>query len=99
MERVQSLNTLQEVLSLEKHLIVALHEELRKEEDLWRTKSRETWLSTRDLNTKYFHTSTIIRRRRNSIEFLKTENEIWLSSREEIGSYVSDYFQAMYQSI
>lgn len=84
---------------MEKHLIVALNEEIRKEEHLWRMKSRETWLTTTDLNTKFFHTSTIIRRRCNSIKFLKTETGIWISSREDIGSHILDYFQAMYQSI
>ncbi|KAB1203084.1 hypothetical protein CJ030_MR8G005528 [Morella rubra] len=69
---------------VEKLLILALNEELRKEEDLWRMKSRDLWLTTRDLNTKYFHTSTIIRRRRNSVDFLKTEDGIWISSREEL---------------
>ncbi|KAB1207150.1 hypothetical protein CJ030_MR7G011471 [Morella rubra] len=61
-------------------------------------KSRELWLSTKDLNTKYFHTSTIIHRRHNSIEFLKTEEGTWISSREEVGSYITDYYSKMYQS-
>ena len=42
---------------------------LSKEEILWRSKSREIWLTCKDLNTKYFHTSTLIRRRSNAINF------------------------------
>ncbi|KAB1203090.1 hypothetical protein CJ030_MR8G005522 [Morella rubra] len=84
---------------VEKLLILALNEELRKEEDLWRMKSRDLWLTTRDLNTKYFHTSTIIRRRRNSVDFLKTEDGIWISSREEVSNYISNFFRQLYLSI
>jgi hypothetical protein len=49
-----------------------LNDLLLKEESLWRSKSRETWLQCRDLNTKYFHSSTLIRRRSNAVNFLKT---------------------------
>lgn len=83
---------------MERHLIVALNEELQNKEELWRLKSRVTWLTTRDLNTRYFHTSTIIRRRRNAIDFLKIEEGTWISSREDIGNYMSNYFQNMFQS-
>ena len=31
------------------------HASLRQEEDMWRLKSRNSWLSSRDRNTKYFH--------------------------------------------
>lgn len=88
----------QENLVLERQLIVALNEELRKEEVLWRTKSRVMWLTTRDLNTKFFHTSTIIRRWKNSVEFLKIEDGSWISSRDEIGTHITNYFQNLFQS-
>jgi hypothetical protein len=46
---------------------------LVKEESLWKSKSRETWLTCRNLNSKYFHTSTLIRRRANAVNFLKLD--------------------------
>ncbi|KAG2689981.1 hypothetical protein I3760_09G165600 [Carya illinoinensis] len=58
---------------LEENIKENLNEQLRREESLWRQKSRNTWLTTTDLNTKYFHNSTTIRRRKNNINFLKTE--------------------------
>lgn len=42
----------------------------------------------KDLNQKDFDLSTIIRRRRNSIEFLKTTDGVWLNSREDIGNNI-----------
>ena len=36
---------------------------LIQEESLWQNKSRELWLTCKDLNIRFFHTSTIIKRR------------------------------------
>lgn len=66
------------------------------EEDLWHQKSRSTWLTTRDLNTKFFHLSTIIWRRRNSIESLKSAAGSWIHGRDEVGSYIVYHFQAVF---
>ena len=45
---------------------------------LWFQKSREKWVELGDRNTKYFHTSTIIRRCRNRIEALKDNEDRWV---------------------
>lgn len=49
----------------------ALQEQLLREEVLWKQKSRELWLSCTDLNTKFFHASTVCQCRYNSISSLK----------------------------
>jgi hypothetical protein len=71
---------------------------LLQEETLWRNKSRETWLTYKDLNTKFFHTSTIIKRRRNAIDFLKLSSGVWSSERQEIGNYFTSYFRNVFTS-
>lgn len=53
-------------------------------------------LTTPDLNTKFFHLSTIIRRRRNSFEALNNGVGVWLQDREAIGSHVVDHFSRVY---
>ncbi|KAL0014567.1 hypothetical protein SO802_001636 [Lithocarpus litseifolius] len=65
---------------------------LRREEILWKNKSRNKWLTTTDLNAKYFHLSTIIRRKRNAIAFLKNQQGRWILGRVEIGQSFVDYF-------
>jgi hypothetical protein len=78
--------------SLETSLKTSFDDLLLKEEILWKSKSRELWLSCSDLNTKFFHTSTVIKRRSNVINFLKTDLGSWLSDRATIGaSFVSRF--------
>jgi hypothetical protein len=71
---------------------------LKHEESLRKSKSRETLLTCKDLNTKYFHTSTLIRRRANAINFLKSNAGDWFSSRADIGEIFSDHFQNLFSS-
>jgi hypothetical protein len=71
---------------------------LLKEESLWRSKSRESWLHCRDLNTKYFHSSTLIRRRSNAVHFLKSPDGAWVSDRTEIGDFFVSHFSNLFSS-
>lgn len=52
-------------LQLSASLKVSLDSLQKKEETLWRQKSRVQWLASPYLNTKFFHASTVIRRCRN----------------------------------
>jgi hypothetical protein len=63
---------------------------------LWRNKSKEVWLTCKDLNTKFFHTSTIIKRRRNAIDFLKLPSRIWSSERQTIGNSFTTHFKELF---
>jgi hypothetical protein len=58
----------------------------QQEEILWKFKSRETWLTCKDLNTKYFHMSTLIKRHRNAIDFLKLPLGSWIFDCQLIGN-------------
>lgn len=49
-------------LEMEKNLVGVLDELLQWEEELWKQKSRVRWLTTSNLNTKFYHASTVIRR-------------------------------------
>ena len=48
--------------------------ELARTEVQWKQKSQELWLKKGDRNTKFFHLSTIIRRRLNHIKAIKSED-------------------------
>jgi hypothetical protein len=83
---------------LEISLKVDLDNLLVKEETLWRSKSKESWPTCKDLNTKYFHISTLIRRRSNAINFLKLDYGVWVSSRTEIGDNFTTHFTNIFTS-
>jgi hypothetical protein len=83
---------------MELHLQELLDEYLKQEESLWKTKSRELWLTASYLNTRFFHTSTLIRRRRNFIYLLQTPNGGWLSYRTDIGNCFVTNFKHLFTS-
>ncbi|KAF4358084.1 hypothetical protein G4B88_021833 [Cannabis sativa] len=64
---------------------------------IWRQKSRENWIRFGDANSKFFHTSTIIRRRRNFIGYVEDSHGVWLSDREEIGNYFNHHFRDIFE--
>lgn len=86
----------EEILATELSLKGALDELLKREESLWRQKSRICWLTSRELNTKFFHVSTIIRRSRNSIHRLQSSDHLWHSGRSEVGNLLLHFFQDLY---
>ena len=58
---------------LQKHLWREYELILFEEESLWAQKSRCRWLMQGDKNTRYFHLSTLARRRRNKVLALKND--------------------------
>lgn len=69
---------------------------LEQEEMIWFQKSREKWFAHGDRNTKFFHTSTVIRRRRNRIEMLKNDDGQWISNGPELEKLAVGYFKRLY---
>jgi hypothetical protein len=82
--------------AIEENLHLNLQEELLREESLWKQKSQELWLTSNDLNTKFFHASTTIRRRYNSISSIKMENGLFLNNMNDIGLY---FFRILPESV
>ncbi|KAG2696291.1 hypothetical protein I3760_07G052600 [Carya illinoinensis] len=83
----------------ESSLLHKLQEQQKYEEILWRQKSRISWLTTTDLNTKFYHLSITIRRRRNGIDSIKLSPGIWTMDQEVIELNFIDYFKSIYTSM
>lgn len=90
------INLTDALLSKEEELIKEFDIVLEQEEILWFQKSREKWIALGNRNTKYFHTSTIIRRRRNKIEMLKDDGGRWISQPHELEESTINYYQRLY---
>jgi hypothetical protein len=97
-DKVQHLPPTPSSFSTETNLKITLEELLLQEETLWKQKSRETWLTCSDLNTKFFHSSTVIRRRSNAINFLQSREGGWFSDRADIGGSFVSHFTTLFAS-
>ncbi|CAL8166302.1 unnamed protein product [Prunus armeniaca] len=62
----------------------------------WLQKSRNTWLREGDRNTKFFHLSTVIRRRRNKLEGLNNDDGVWVIEKSGMKQIVYEYFQGLF---
>ena len=73
-----------------------LIEWLTRSEILRKQKSRELWLKEGDRNTKFFHLSTIIRRMRNNIDAIKSEEGLWATSSNQIRHLFYNSFRKIF---
>lgn len=65
---------------------------MKREEILWRDKSRSKWIAEGDANTRFFHISTIVKRKPNTIEHFKLPHDIWIHDIKQIGDAFVGYF-------
>ncbi|XP_024179118.1 uncharacterized protein LOC112185138 [Rosa chinensis] len=68
------------------------------EEMYWKQRSRVSWLAHGDHNTRYFHQSTIMHRRRNKILRLKNDEGTWLTNERDIVAHLNHFFREMYDA-
>ncbi|RYR24105.1 hypothetical protein Ahy_B02g057597 isoform A [Arachis hypogaea] len=82
---------------LEVNLNKELNEILDKEETFWLQKSREQWIVEGDRNTRFYHTKTIIRRRKNKILKLRNLNGEWIEDDQSLKNHITSFFQNLYK--
>lgn len=58
----------------------------------------ELWVKNRDGNTKFFHTSIIVHRRRNFIPLITLDNGLKTWGRDQIGNYFLNQFNSVFSS-
>ncbi|KAM2052768.1 hypothetical protein ACFX1T_002484 [Malus domestica] len=84
------------LVDLEDKLLQDYYSILNQEACFWKQKSRVSWLKDDDRNTKIFHMSTLIRRRKNRLERLKDGSGVWMERQEDLKAVVVDFFKDLF---
>ncbi|XP_024158077.2 uncharacterized protein LOC112165700 [Rosa chinensis] len=84
------------LLKLEADLIQEYESILNQENLFWRQKFRDKWLQGGDRNTRFFHLTTLVRRRRNKIEGLYDSNGNWYTDSESMKRIAVDFFTNLF---
>lgn len=86
------------LVRLWKKLCKEYEETLVHEQDLWRPKSRIIWLKEGERNSKKFHVSTLVRRKRNKItSIINTHDEV-IHNQFDIEEELANHFEKMFAS-
>lgn len=96
--KVLMVNPIERLIHLRKDLWEEYNLIVKQEENYWFQQSRSKWLMMADCNTKFFHQSAIIKRRRNRISSLLGPDDIWIYDDLNLQNLVSDFFKNLYQS-
>lgn len=75
-----------------------LEEWYKREEILWRQKSRVLWLEHDDCNTRFFHTKTVLKRARSNILWLQDYDGQRITEACQIKQHIVQHFQKIFQS-
>jgi hypothetical protein len=71
---------------------------LEKEKIFWRQRSKVSWMSEGDKNTKFFHAQCNHRRQLNSIKGLRDNHGVWQTDKSKILKIAVDYFKTIFTS-
>lgn len=82
--------------NLENELLEELQKVLKLEEEFWKLKSRIQWIQDGDANTKFFHLTTLQRRRKNRIFSIRDEAGNWLHNPKELTHIITNFYKNLY---
>lgn len=71
----------------------------RLDELYWHQRSRIQWLQAGDRNTRFFHTSALIRKRRNTISQIVDGTGALCYAQEEIAMVLIDFFTHQFSAV
>src|ERR1044072_6381284 len=92
LERVDSAVLLRTLLQVQNEL----EETLKQEEMLWYQKSREQAIKCGDRNTRFFHTQTVIRRKRNKIYALNLPSGVRCDDEDVLKQEALRFFRGLF---
>lgn len=69
------------------------------EETFWNQRAKVFWLQDGDLNTEFFHRTTIARKKRNKISKLNNDEDRWIDNQHDLCGLVHSYFNQILTAI
>lgn len=84
--------------NLKKELTDKYDSLLKAEKDFWLTKSRINWLTEEDANTSFYHTTSLVRIKRNKILNLEDDSGNMYKSQKDILNHTLAFFKNLYQT-
>ncbi|XP_042477770.1 uncharacterized protein LOC122059150 [Macadamia integrifolia] len=72
---------------------------MENQEKLWLQKSRVRWLKEGDRCSRFFHVMTRIKRSKNTIRCITTEDGVDISARDQMGSYLAEYYETFHKKV
>ncbi|CAN6587433.1 unnamed protein product [Malus baccata var. baccata] len=69
-----------------------------QEESFWQQRSRVKWLKEGDANTKFFHQTTLQRRRRNKVLKIRNSAGDWVENPTQVRRLVDEHFLNSFRS-
>ena len=94
----QQLNFSQYLADLEAQLLSEYEMILSQEKDLWYMKSRINHIIWNDMNTKFLQASTIQRRKRNRIHFLRNQAGDWINDHNQLRDQIYVFYQNLFST-
>ena len=86
------------LVDLERKLQIEYAEVTKLEEEFWAMKARILWLVEGDRNIAFYHTSALVRRRRNRILCMKDRVGNWLHGDRVIADFIRKGFMELFTS-
>lgn len=71
---------------------------LLDEEVYWKQRSRANWLREGDKNTRFFHLKASARRKKNRIEGIWNQENVWIDDTEKIEREFHEYFTSLFET-
>lgn len=84
------------LIELERSLRSDLAEISKLEADFWSMKAHISWVVEGDENSTFFHTSALVRRRRNRMVNMKDRMGNWLNNEQDIVNFIRRGFLELF---
>ena len=86
------------LVMLERKLQTDLSCVLSQEEELWALKSGVIWMMFSYCNTSFYHISTLVRRKRNTISVIMSNTGEWMHEESEMKEVIWNGFSDLYST-